>query len=437
MSDLWFLAIVAALVVIAALMTAVVLRVGVLVRARRDEGRDAIRDAAEVRTRLDAVAQQLANVDRDIRQDLANARNEQGQSAIGLRGEVGAALGRFGEQLGKLTQSNEQRLEAVRLTVEHRLDVLRNDNAQKLEQMRATVDEKLQATLEHRLGESFRLVSDRLEQVHRGLGEMQTLAVGVGDLKRVLTNVKTRGLWGEVQLASLLAEVLTPQQYATNVETIPGSNDRVEFAIRLPGHSDDVPCWLPIDAKFPMIEWQRLQDALERADAVSADEARKTLADNLRGEAKKIRSKYVAPPYTTDFAILFVPTEGLYAEMMARAGFADTLQREYRVTLCGPTNLLALLNSLQLGFRTLAVQQRSNEVWKVLGAVRNEFGKFGEVLSRAQKKLQEASNTIEEARGKTTTIARRLKDVEALPDPDAPVVASGELFDIDDPHDAK
>jgi len=439
MSDVGVLAILAGLIVIAVLMAVVVLRVGALARMRREELNAALRDTAELRTRFDTMTQQLANVERDIRQDLANARSEQGQSAAGLRGEVATTLIRFGDQLGKLTQSNEQRLEAVRVTVEHRLDVLRNDNTLKLEQMRATVDERLQATLEHRLGESFRLVSDRLEQVHRGLGEMQSLAVGVGDLKRVLSNVKTRGLWGEVQLASLLAEVLTPQQYATNVETIPGSNERVEFAIRLPGRGEDsLPCWLPIDAKFPMVEWQRLQDALERADMATADEARKALADHLRGEAKKIRQKYVAPPFTTDFAILFVPTEGLYAEMMSRAGFADMLQRDYRVTLCGPTNLLALLNSLQLGFRTLAIEQRSNEVWRVLGAVRSEFGKFGDVLARAQKKLQEASNTIEEARGKTTTIARRLKDVETLPEEGSPpILASGELFDSDDAGEAK
>jgi DNA recombination protein RmuC len=439
MSDFLLVSILAALAVIVGLLAALLWRMSAASRSRATELREAVRDAAELRTRLDAVTAQLGNVERDIRQDLAHARAEQGQSASGLRGEVGTALGRFGEQLTKLTQSNEQRLEAVRVTVEHRLDVLRNDNAQKLEQMRATVDEKLQATLEQRLGESFRIVSDRLEQVHRGLGEMQTLAVGVGDLKRVLANVKTRGLWGEVQLASLLAEVLTPQQYATNVETIPGSNERVEFAIRLPGRGEDAaPCWLPVDAKFPMVEWQRLQEALERADMATADDARKALADHLRGEAKKIRAKYVAPPYTTDFAILFVPTEGLYAEMMARVGFADTLQREHRVTLCGPTNLLALLNSLQLGFRTLAIEQRSHEVWRVLGAVRGEFGKFGDVLARAQKKLQEATNTIEEARGKTTTIARRLKDVEALPEEDAPrLVGSRELFDSDDAGDAK
>jgi DNA recombination protein RmuC len=298
--------------------------------------------------------------------------------------------------------------------------------------MRATVDDRLQATLEQRLGDSFRLVSERLEQVHRGLGEMQALAVGVGDLKRVLGNVKTRGTWGEVQLATLLADALTPQQYATNVETIPGSNQRVEFAVRLPGRGDAQPCWLPIDSKFPLEEWQRLQDALERADAQAAEEARRMLAEAVRVQARKVRGKYVGPPFTTDFAILFVPTEGLYAEIMARPGAAEAMQRDHRVVLCGPSNLLALLNSLQLGFRTLAIEQRSNEVWRVLGAVRTEFGKFGDVLARAQKKLQEASNTLDEARGKTTTIARKLRDVEALPEHESdPMLGTAPLFDDD------
>ena len=290
------------------------------------------------------------------------------QQLTAMAGLQQRQLQNFGEQLGALTATSEQRLEAVRVTVEQRLDALRVDNSAKLEQMRATVDEKLQATLDQRLSASFKTVSERLEQVHRGLGEMQSLATGVGDLKRVLANVKTRGMWGEVQLAALLAEVLTPQQYAANVETVPGSNRRVEFAIKLPGRGDDAAvCWLPVDAKFPLEEWQRLQDALERADMPAADGARKALADFLRAQAKTIRAAYVAPPYTTDFAILFVPTEGLYAEMMARAGFAEALQRDYRVTLTGPTNFLALLNSLQMGFRTLAIEQRSSEVWRVLG----------------------------------------------------------------------
>jgi len=414
MPDIWLFVIVAVLVVIAVLIAMLVVRTGAIARGREHESRDSLREATETRMRLDAVVTQISHVERDIRQDLANARTEQGQWASGLRGELATAL------------------ESVRTTVEHRLDVMRSDNAAKLEQMRATVDEKLQATLEQRLGESFKLVSERLEQVHRGLGEMQSLAVGVGDLKRVLGNVKTRGTWGEVQLASLLAEALTPQQYATNVETVPGTNQRVEFAIRLPGRSDGQPCWLPIDSKFPLDEWQRLQEALERADAQAAEDARRMLAEAVRVEAKKVRTKYVAPPFTTDFAILFVPTEGLYAEIMARPGTAETMQRDHRVVLCGPSNLLALLNSLQLGFRTLAIEQRSNEVWRVLGAVRTEFQKFGDVLARAQKKLQEASNTLDEARGKTTTIARRLRDVEALPEHEAePMLGTAPLFDGD------
>jgi DNA recombination protein RmuC len=395
MPEIWLLAI-AVLVAVAALVAVLVARAS----------------AIEMRTRLDSVVTQVANVERDIRQDLANARAEQGQWASGLRGELAGAL------------------ESVRTTVEQRLDVMRSDNAQKLEQMRATVDDRLQATLEQRLGDSFRLVSERLEQVHRGLGEMQSLAVGVGDLKRVLGNVKTRGTWGEVQLATLLADALTPQQYATNVETIPGSNQRVEFAVRLPGRGDGHPGWQPHDSKFPRDEWQRLQEALERADAPAAEEARRMLAEVVRVEARKVRGKYVGPPFTTDFAILFVPTEGLYAEIMARPGTAETMQRDHRVVLCGPSNLLALLNSLQLGFRTLAIEQRSNEVWRVLGAVRTEFGKFGDVLARAQKKLQEASNTLDEARGKTTTIARRLRDVEALPEHESePMLGTAPLFD--------
>ncbi len=299
--------------------------------------------------------------------------------------------------------------------------------------MRATVDEKLQTTLEQRLGESFKQVSDRLEQVHRGLGEMQSLATGVGDLKRVLANVKTRGGWGEVQLATLLAEMLSPGQYAQNVATRPGRGERVEFAIRLPGRSEDgAPCWLPIDAKFPLEDYQRLQDAIERADSGQVEASRRSLEIFFKEEAKKIRNKYIEPPHTTDFAILFVPTEGLYAEAVSRPGLADSLQRDYRVMLAGPMNLAALLNSLQLGFRTLAIEQRSTEVWRVLGAVRTEFGKFGDSLAKAQRKLQEASNTIDEARGKSTTITRRLRDVEALPENEAQQLLGAPLFDADD-----
>ena len=276
--------------------------------------------------------------------------------------------------------------------------------------------------------------------MHRGLGEMQSLAVGVGDLKRVLSNVKTRGMWGEVQLAALLSEVLTPQQYGTNVETVPNSNKRVEFAIRLPGRGDDgQPCWLPVDAKFPLEEWQKLQDALERADAPAADMARKALADFLRVQAKLIRDSYVAPPFTTDFAILFVPTEGLYAEMMARAGFAEALQREYRVTLTGPTNFLALLNSLQMGFRTLAIEQRSSEVWKVLSAVKSEFATFGDIIAKTKDKLDQASKELDKTGVRSRAIVRELRKVEEMPESDTPsVLSQALLLDVDDtPPEAK
>ena len=413
-------------------------RLAALTRARET----AAGAAAELHGRLESIGARLAEHERDVRTDLAIARNEAAGGATALRQELAELLARqqqgmarevgtmsalqqdhlkrFGERLAQLTQSSETRLEALRRAVEQRLDVLREENARKLDEMRATVDEKLQATLEQRLGASFKLVSDRLEQVHRGLGEMQTLAAGVGDLKRVLQNVKTRGGWGEVQLATLLAEMLTPQQYEANVMTRPGSNRRVEFAIRLPGRGDaGAPCWLPIDAKFPLDHWQRLQEALERADLAGADESRKALDAFLRAEAKIIRENYVAPPHTTDFAILFLPTEGLYAEMMSRPGFADTLQRESRVLVTGPMNLAALLNSLQMGFRSLAIEQRSSEVWRVLAAVKTEFTKFGEVLATTKKRLDSVSSSIGEAEVRTRQIARRLKDVETLPEPDA------------------
>ena len=331
-----------------------------------------------------------------------------------------AALHRFGqaqaEQLRALTDSNDKRMADVRQAVEAKLTAIQADNGQRLEQMRATVDEKLHATLELRLGESFKLVADRLDQVHRGLGDMQNLARDVGSLNRVLTNVKTRGIFGEVQLANLLDQVLTPEQYETNVATVPGSAERVEFAIRLPGQrSDGAPLWLPIDAKFPREDYERLLDAQERADPVAAEAAGRAIEGRLKAEARSIREKYVAPPHTTDFAILFLPTEGLYAEALRRPGLMETLQREHKVMLAGPTTLLATLNSLQMGFRTLALEKRSAEVWEVLGAVKTEFAKFGDVLARTRKKLEEAANTIDQAQTRSNVMARRLKAVEALP----------------------
>ena len=361
-----------------------------------------------------------------------------GQTLAGQVGQLailqGQQLEAFAQQLARLTQSNDQRFEQLRLSVETRLGAIQADNAQRLEEMRKTVDEKLHATLEQRLGDSFKLVSDRLEQVHKGLGEMQSLAAGVGDLKKVLSNVKTRGTWGEVQLEALLEQLLTAEQYARNVATRPMSGERVEFAIRLPGrevgHRDTSPVWLPIDAKFPLEDYQRLLEAQERSDPLSVEAAAKALDVRLREEAKKIREKYVEPPHTTDFAILYLPTEGLYAEALRRPGLVETLQREYRITLAGPTTLAALLNSLQMGFRTLAIERRSSEVWAVLGAVKTEFGKFGEALDATRKKLEQATKSIESAGVRTRQIERKLKGVEALPAIEAQACL-GELTEIE------
>jgi DNA recombination protein RmuC len=364
--------------------------------------------------------------------DVARTQNEQIDSfrtqLSAMQQQTDAALRRFSdtlaEQLRLLSESNERRQGEMRQAVEARLVALQEGNEKKLEQMRATVDEKLQATLEQRLGESFKQVADRLEQVHKGLGEMQNLARDVGSLNRVLTNVKTRGVFGEVQLAGLLEQVFTPEQYATNVATVPGSNDRVEFAIRLPGRGTSAadvggraaPLWLPIDAKFPREDYERLLDAHERADAPGMETAAKAIETRLRLEARSIRDKYLSPPHTTDFAILFLPTEGLYAEALRRPGLSEALQREYKVMLAGPTTLLATLNSLQMGFRTLALEQRSAEVWEVLGAVKTEFAKFGAVLAKTKKKLDEASHTIDDAAVRTRAMERQLRSVEALPE---------------------
>lgn len=350
----------------------------------------------ELRTTTDARMEQLAETQQSA---LKESRTESSKSFT------------------QLSQGIETRLEQLRSAVEQKLAQIQADNSMQLEQMRKTVDEKLQGTLEKRLGESFKLVSERLELVHKGLGEMQTLASGVGDLKKVLTNVKTRGTWGEMQLANLLEQVLTPDQFACNVATRPGSSERVEFAIKLPGRSDNdgSPVWLPIDAKFPKEDYERLVEASEKADAAAMESAAAQLENRIRAEARSIRDKYVEPPYTTDFALLYLPIEGLYAEVLRRPGLQDALQREFRVTVTGPTVLSALLNSLQMGFRTLAIEKRSSEVWSVLAAVKSEFGKFGEVMGKVQKKLQEASNVIDSAATRTRAIERRLKDVHELP----------------------
>lgn len=322
----------------------------------------------------------------------------------------------FSQQLTNLTRTNEYRLDRMRDTIEEKLKHLQEDNSKKLDQMRATVDERLSSTLEQRLGESFKLVSERLEMVHKGLGEMQTLASGVGDLKRVLTNVKTRGTWGEIQLGNILEQILTPDQYSKNVATIKGSRERVEFAIKLPGRDEKggETVWLPIDSKFPQEDYQRLLDAQEQGNSAKAEEAAKSMELKVKSFAKDIRDKYISPPETTDFGIMFLPTEGLYAEILRRPGLCDCLQRQYRIVIAGPTTLIALLNSLQMGFRTLAIEKRSSEVWNLLGAVKTEFGKFGDILDKTRKKLQEASNTIEDAARKSRSIGRKLKNVQEL-----------------------
>lgn len=376
---------------------------------------------------IDGFAQQLAKLTETNAQQLEAVRQSLQQQAQQAREEQGAALRHFGgvlaQQLAQLTEANDRRFAEVRATLEQRLKDIEANNAAKLEEMRRTVDEKLHATLEQRLGESFKLVSDRLEQVHRGLGEMQTLAAGVGDLKKVLTNVKTRGTWGEVQLEALLEQMLTPEQYAKNVATVPKSNERVEFAIRLPGRGDTngtaEPVWLPIDAKFPREDYERLIDAQERADVAGIEEAGRALEARVKAEARTIAEKYVAPPHTTDFALLFLPTEGLYAEILRRPGLTDLLQRDFRVTVAGPTTLTALLNSLQMGFRTLAIERRSSEVWQVLGAVKTEFGKFGDVLAKTKSQLETVTRSIEAAEVRTRAMNRKLRDVEALPGEEA------------------
>jgi DNA recombination protein RmuC len=369
--------------------------------------------------RIDGFAQRLNLLTERTDAGLQALAQRLAEDARHSRQELTLALNRFGEQqqqrLAALTADNEKRLGEVRATLEDKLKAIQDDNAAKLEQMRATVDEKLQNTLETRLGQSFQLVSERLEAVQRGLGEMQSLATGVGDLKRVLTNVKTRGTFGEVQLGALLEQILIPDQYASNVATIPGSAERVEYAIRLPGSNGEQPVWLPIDAKFPIEDYQRLLDAQEAADADAALAAGRALEVRVREEARRIQSKYVAPPHSTDFAILFLPTEGLYAEVIRRPGLSDLLQRDYRITLAGPTTLTALLNSLQMGFRTLAIEKRSSEVWQLLAAVKTEFGKFAGVLEKTRKKLTEASNVIDQAGVRTRAIERKLRHVETLP----------------------
>ena len=420
------------LLLLAGLVVVILLQLVMLLRGKN--GRD---DEMRFRALQEAQEKGMVRLERELREELSRGRREDAEEAFRDRDErahssnllsqtVTTQVGQFGtlqaerleafaRELNRFSLGLDERFERLKLSVESRLTAIQVDNSAKLEEMRRTVDEKLHATLEQRLGQSFQMVSERLEQVHRGLGEMQTLASGVGDLKRVLTNVKTRGTWGEVQLSALLEQLLTADQFSANVTTRPDTNERVDFAIRLPGKGDGAVVWLPIDAKFPIEDYQRLLDAQDRCDPAAVEEAAKAIEMRLKNEARSIRDKYVSPPHTTDFALLYLPIEGLYAEALRRPGLAEILQRDFRVSLAGPTTLAALLNSLQMGFRTLAIEQRSAEVWAVLGAVKTEFGKFGEALAHTKKKLDEASNSISKAETRTRQLSRRLKEVEALP----------------------
>ena len=381
----------------------------------------------------------LGTLGKTVRAEIREGREESGKYARELREEVatglkaltdtlGTRLNDFGtlqnshfesvvRQLKELSESNREYLEKLRNTVDVQITHLQESNEKKLDEMRMTVDEKLQSTLEKRLGESFKIVSERLEAVQRGLGEMQNLATGVGDLKKVLTNVKTRGTWGEIQLGAILEQLLTPDQYATNVSTRPDSGERVEFAIKLPGPGpqSENPVWLPIDSKFPQEDYHRLLEASEVSDAEGVSKAIVALLRTVRGSAQDICEKYLEPPHTTDFAIMFLPTEGLYAEVLRQPGLLEDLQQNYRIVLAGPTTLSAILNSLQMGFRTLAIEKRASEVWQVLAAVKTEFGKFGEVLDKVQRQLHAASQTIEQTGTRTRAMERKLRDVEQLP----------------------
>ncbi len=407
---------------------------------------------SEIPARLEAFERAQERSERTLREEVTRNRDEQGKGAKEQREELNTAFKTFGDsaaqrmvELGnaqngkletmsaiitKLSDSNEKKLEAIRVTVEGKLQSIQTDNAKQLEQMRQTVDEKLQGTLEKRLGESFKLVSDRLEQVHKGLGEMQTLATGVGDLKKVFSNVKTRGTWGEVQLGALLEQVLNPDQFATNV-SIKGGGERVEFAIKLPGQGTekDEPLLLPIDAKFPIEDYQRLIEAQERADMEAMELAGKQLENRVKACAKEISEKYVCSPKTTDFAILFLPTEGLFAEVTRRIGLVDTIRQSYHVAIAGPTTLWSILNAFQMGFRTLAIQKRSSEVWNLLAEVKTEWMKYGDMLDAVQKKLTEASNKIEDAKVRSRAIGKKLKDVAELPVSDAAPLLPQRLLD--------
>ena len=401
------------------------LRLEQALREEQRDGRGELRQqldglSSAQEQRIEGFGRRLEDLSTRIDQRLDVLREALVEDARKSRSEHAELQQRFeaalGQRLTELTQRNEQRIGEMRATLDQQLQRLLADNAQKLEQMRATVDEKLQSTLTTRLNESFGLISERLEGVQRGLGEMQQLATGVGDLKRVLTNVKSRGGWGEVQLDNILEQTLTPEQYARGVRVRPDGVESVDFAVRLPGRDphDDAPVWLPIDAKFPREDYERLLDAQEEGDHERVRAMGAQLERAIRVQAKSIQDKYVVPPHTTDFAVMFLPTEGLYAEIIRRPGLVDVLQRDHRIVVAGPTTVTALLNSLQMGFRTLAIEQRSGEVWKLLGAVKSEFGKFAGILEKAERQINTVGKSLGDASRKTRTIERRLRGVESL-----------------------
>jgi DNA recombination protein RmuC len=401
------------------LIAAVVAALAVLVMLGRERG-----SAREAREEL---SRSLSSFGQNVATQMTSIATVQNNQIDSFALQLENFRRTMEESLARVQEQQRLAARETREALEQQLGRLQQDNAAKLEQMRQTVDEKLHATLEQRLSESFKQVSERLELVHKGLGEMQSLAAGVGDLKKVLSNVKNRGVMGEVQLAALLEQILTPEQYETNVATRPGSRDRVEFAIKLPGRDGDGPVWLPLDAKFPTEDYQRLQEAQDAADPAAVEVAAKALETRIRLEARTIAEKYLAPPATTDFGLLYLPFEGLYAEVLRRPGLFEALQRDFRVTVCGPTTLSALLNSLQMGFRTLAIEKRSSEVWQVLGAVKSEFGRFGEVLANTKRQLQTVANSIDAAETRTRQIERKLKDVEALPGAEIPPLIDRDL----------
>lgn len=435
------------IILIAVIVIQVIIFILLIIGSRKN-------DSGELKILLENTEKDIQKVEHSMREEISGIRGEMSKSAKDNREElfnsfknfneiisnkIGDVTGlqkdsldRFSVQLKDLTEMNIKNLENMRNTIENNLKEIQKDSSEKLEKMRQTVDEKLHDTLEKRLGDSFKQVSERLEQVHKGLGEMQNLATGVGKLEKVLSNVKTRGVLGEYQLGTLLEQILTPDQYSKNVKTRPEGNNFVEFAIKFPGKRgiDDF-IWMPVDSKFPTEDYQSLADAYEKADIKVIEEKKKSLYGRLKSSAKDIHDKYIEPPFTTDFGIMFLPFEGLYAEAMREPGLFETVQREYKVVITGPSTLAALMNSLQMGFRTLAIEKRSGEVWELLGAVKTEFRNFGDVLDKTKKKLEQASSDIEKAGTRSRAIERKLRDVQELPQSDS-VKLLGDSPEIDE-----